>query len=100
MVNIMVIPGLDTQIYPNFDRIGALCIFMAQGFSNLSVGEGPVGALGSHASQMAISPTANNSVEKLLTFFNTHFMKVTYIHTDTMTETLPRGAMLLTAPGP
>ena len=35
-----------------------------------------------------------------LSFFYTHSIKVTYIHTDTMTETIPRGAMFLTTPGP
>ena len=32
--------------------------------------------------------------------FYTHSMKVTYTHKDTVTEMIPRGAMLLTTPGP
>ena len=52
MVNIMVIPGLDTQILyvsPNFDHRGASCIFLAD----------PLWATGSHG-----SPNGNISYSK------------------------------------
>ena len=70
MVSMMMIPGLDAQIpyvNPICDLIGASCICLAQGFSKLSVGAGPLWVPGSHTSKTVIFPIANNSAEKLLT---------------------------------
>ena len=47
-----------------------------------------------------LRPKVDIKKESLRFSFYTHSMKATYIHKDTMTETILRGTMFLTTPGP